>query len=153
MGEKANSITVHTDEEIKGFFGEYRWLSNYYSCKVFYKGREFTSSEAAYQSAKQTDPEIVSFFQTLTGKESKEASRHYSIPPDWDDIKTAIMYEILYDKFTRNSELKEKLIATGDRYLEETNWWGDEYWGVCKGKGENVLGKILMKIRSMIDLQ
>ena len=45
-------------------------------------------------------------------------------------------------------ELREKLLATGNEELIEGNWWGDTYWGVCKGKGENNLGKSLMKIRT-----
>ena len=46
--------------------------------------------------------------------------------------------------------LRDKLIATGDAYIEETNNWGDEFWGVCHGFGENMLGKILMEIRKEI---
>jgi predicted NAD-dependent protein-ADP-ribosyltransferase YbiA (DUF1768 family) len=30
----------------------------------------------------------------------------------------------------------------------EGNSWGDTYWGVCKGKGQNKLGHILMQVRS-----
>lgn len=40
-----------------------------------------------------------------------------------------------------------QLLATGTRYLEETNTWGDTYWGVCEGKGLNMLGKTLMQVR------
>ena len=50
-------------------------------------------------------------------------------------------------KFAHHPELKEKLLATGDAYLEEGNTWGDRIWGVYQGQGENRLGKILMKIR------
>ena len=50
-------------------------------------------------------------------------------------------------KFTKHKDLKEKLLATGDAYLEETNHWHDTFWGVCKGKGQNHLGKILMEVR------
>jgi predicted NAD-dependent protein-ADP-ribosyltransferase YbiA (DUF1768 family) len=39
------------------------------------------------------------------------------------------------------------LIDTGDQELIEGNWWGDVIWGVCNGKGENHLGKILMEVR------
>lgn len=42
----------------------------------------------------------------------------------------------------------ELLMATGNKYLEERNWWGDLYWGRDKeGNGENMLGKLLMEIR------
>lgn len=32
--EKIDQITVHTESMIKGFFGDYRWLSNYHVCDV-----------------------------------------------------------------------------------------------------------------------
>jgi predicted NAD-dependent protein-ADP-ribosyltransferase YbiA (DUF1768 family) len=56
------------------------------------------------------------------------------------------MEDILMRKFA-HLELRGLLLATGDAHLEEGNWWGDYFWGVCKGKGENNLGKILMKVR------
>lgn len=57
------------------------------------------------------------------------------------------MEDIVRDKFTRNEDLKAMLLATGDEGLIEGNWWGDTFWGECKGQGENHLGRILMKIR------
>jgi hypothetical protein len=57
------------------------------------------------------------------------------------------MWEILESKFS-NKELKEKLIKTGEEYLEEKNTWGDKFWGTSNGIGENNLGKILMNIRN-----
>jgi predicted NAD-dependent protein-ADP-ribosyltransferase YbiA (DUF1768 family) len=51
------------------------------------------------------------------------------------------------DKFSRNPELRVKLLNTGDLQLVEGNYWGDTFWGVCNGKGENHLGKILMRVR------
>ena len=38
-------------------------------------------------------------------------------------------------------------MQTEDAELVEDNWWGDKFWGVCNGEGENHLGKLLMKIR------
>ena len=57
------------------------------------------------------------------------------------------MSAVVFDKFYRNIDLRNKLMETGNRYLEETNHWKDRYWGVCDGKGENNLGKILMSVR------
>jgi len=34
-----------------------------------------------------------------------------------------------------------KLLSTGNCEIQEGNYWGDTFWGVCKGKGENNLGK------------
>ena len=66
---------------------------------------------------------------------------------DWEKVKFDIMYEICKAKFSQNAELKDKLLATGDEYLEEGNTWGDRIWGTVNGKGQNNLGKILMRVR------
>jgi predicted NAD-dependent protein-ADP-ribosyltransferase YbiA (DUF1768 family) len=39
------------------------------------------------------------------------------------------------------------LLETGDAELIEGNDWGDTFWGVCGGKGNNFLGKLLMEVR------
>ena len=50
-------------------------------------------------------------------------------------------------KFTQNSELAKKLLETDNKYLEETNNWGDRFWGVVDGIGKNMLGHVLMEVR------
>lgn len=141
-------ITIHTDTVVKGFFGEYRWLSNYHESPVVYEGLEYGSSEAAYQSAKCDDEFVKSQFQTLSPIESKNLSKRIPVKKNWNDIKKQVMYDVLISKFTLTPELKEKLLQTGSKYLEETNYWQDTYWGVCDGKGKNALGELLMKIRN-----
>lgn len=42
---------------IKGFFCQYRWLSNFWPCKVEYDGHKFKSVEQAYQYAKAVTDE------------------------------------------------------------------------------------------------
>lgn len=66
---------------------------------------------------------------------------------DWDDIRIEVMRELLIHKFAQEPFMS-KLIETGNAYLEETNTWGDKFWGVCDNKGENNLGKLLMEIRA-----
>ena len=72
-----------------------------------------------------------------------------------EEVKYDLMVDVCYAKFTQNEDLKEKLLATGDEYLEEGNNWGDRIWGTVNGEGENRLGKILMKVRDelMMDQQ
>ena len=61
------------------------------------------------------------------------------------------MYEICKIKFTTNPNLAKRLLDTGDEELIEGNDWNDIFWGVCNGKGENNLGKILMRIRNELN--
>src|SRR5438094_4689505 len=43
---------VHDEKKIGGFVEEYRWLSNFFPCRVEWEGRVYGSAEAAYQSGK-----------------------------------------------------------------------------------------------------
>ena len=58
------------------------------------------------------------------------------------------MLALLRVKFKPGSSFAELLLATADEELVEVNEWGDCYWGVCRGVGENVLGKLLMRVRA-----
>ena len=134
--------------EIKGFFGEHRWLSNFWITPVEYEGIMYPSVEHAYQAAKTFDPnwrEIVS--RAETPKKAKYYGYRVPKREDWESVKLQIMEALVLNKFLRNEELKVRLILTGTGLLEETNSWGDTFWGVCNGVGENHLGKILMKVR------
>ena len=70
--------------------------------------------------------------------------------PGWEDIRIGQMEEVQMAKFTQYPELRAKLIATGDAELIYNNECGDEYWGVFQGKGENNLGKVLMRVRERL---
>ena len=149
--ELIKSIVQHDDHNIKGFFYEYRFLSNMEDGFVYYQDIMYPASENAYQAAKTLDVEKRKKVAALTSYKSKsEGKRFKGERPDWDDVKADVMREVVLDKFTRNPRLRLQLIATGDKYLEEANYWGDTYWGVCKGVGLNMLGKILMETREKI---
>jgi len=148
-GKERNYI-VHDDNNVKGFFGEYRWLSNYHSCGILHKGLGFNSTEAAYQASKTNNIEVAKTYQNMTAAESKNASKLLTPPKNWHDVKFNVMAQLTFQKYLIHPELKQLLLDTGDKYLEETNHWNDTYWGVCNGIGENQLGKILMATRAYL---
>ncbi len=145
------AYVIHDDENVKGFFGKYRWLSNFHICPVEYEGVLYPSSENAYQAAKIVKEER-SIFALLTPYQSKKKWSRYTrldgSTKEWDERKNSVMRTVLIDKFNRNEDVKQWLIETGNKYLEETNHWEDGWFGVdIKLGGENHLGKILMEIR------
>ena len=103
------------------------------------------NSEAAFQA--QKCPSRILEFIDLPPNKAKSLGRKVHLRPDWDQVKDQIMYEICKCKFTQNPTLKLMLIKTSDQELIEGNYWKDTYWGVCKGIGQNKLGKILMRLR------
>lgn len=141
--------------ELKGFRNEYYFLSNFYNCPVLYNGKQYMSSEAAFQAQKSLDDAVQWSFTGLSARDARTKGKTVSLRPDWEEVKDEIMSEILESKFS-NPDLKEKLLETGDAYLEETNTWHDNYWGNCicnKCKdipGGNMLGKTLMNLREKI---
>jgi len=137
---------------ISQFRGPYFFLSNFYYCPVMYQGIEYPSSENAYQSAKSDDQgwKIICRYNSKP-KVVKAQGRTIKLIADWENKKVGIMEEILRIKFS-NPALKKLLLDTGDMHLQEGNWWHDKFWGIDfqTGEGENVLGKLLMKIRNEI---
>jgi hypothetical protein len=133
--------------EINAFMGDYRFLSNFWLAEVEYDGLTYSCVECAYQAAKNFDRERRKMFLGLTPGQAKREGRKTLVRPDWNEVKVLIMTELVRKKFTSHAALKEKLLATGDVPLIEGNRWGDCFWGICDGKGENHLGKILMEVR------
>lgn len=144
---KISKIILHNEEKICGFFDEYRFLSNFEEGIVIYDGDKYPSSENAYQAAKTSNFDMKKRLQECTPSKSKKLSKDIEVRNDWEEVKLQVMENVVRDKFTRNLRLKLLLLKTGDKYLEETNYWNDRFWGVCDGVGHNNLGKILMKIR------
>lgn len=134
---------------ITQFDGKNRYLSNFFSCPVPYEGLIFPSSEHAFVAAKTVDPETrLRIVVCPSPGEVKKLGLAIPLRPDWEQIKLQEMEKIVRIKFTHNRILGIQLRLTGDAELVEGNWWGDKFWGVYEGVGENHLGKILMKIRS-----
>jgi ribA/ribD-fused uncharacterized protein len=134
---------------ITRFDGEYEFLSNFYPCEVMLDGVKYPSTENAYQAAKTT-PENRSGFVNCTAADSKTLGRKCKMRSDWDEVKISVMRDLLVQKFAPGTELAEKLIKTQGSELVEGNHWGDVFWGVCKGVGQNHLGKLLMEIREKL---
>jgi ribA/ribD-fused uncharacterized protein len=133
---------------IYGFQNEYRFLSNFWPCNIEYNGLTFNNSESLYMAHKSGDEaDFVKFAGITKPGDAKRLGRTVRLQPGWDEMKFEVMEKCLRLKFDQNPGLKEKLVATGDLYLEETNQWKDVIWGVCNGVGENNLGKLLMKLR------
>lgn len=145
--QKTKAYVVHDDTQIKGFFGEYRWLSNFHVSPVYFNNTTFGSVEAAYQSAKCATREEALKFILMNPLDAKRAGSKVRLPANWEQFKFGVMQECVLSKFSLDEGLKHRLLSTGDKLLEETNHWNDRYWGVCNGVGLNRLGQTLMHVR------
>jgi ribA/ribD-fused uncharacterized protein len=138
---------------IDSFRGPYAFLSNFYLCDVMIFGWTFPSAEHAYQAMKAADPATAwPYFLRGTPGQAKRLGKTLPLRSDWQQVKVDFMRAIVYDKFNRHLQLNDALQATGYAHLAEGNDWGDTFWGVCNGVGENWLGKILMETRTKLDI-
>ena len=160
MEYRLPEYVVHDDAKILGFFGPYRFLSNFQLCPVgiWWMGRKFPSTENAYQAAKfpvkyhdlfvnVSPAESKKINRTLTKKFEEEGSDEFD-STRWELIRFSVMSDLVFQKFNFDIGLRQKLLNTGNRFLEETNSWKDKYWGrdIVLG-GENKLGILHMKMR------
>lgn len=150
--DKLNELRAKlANDGITSFSGKYRFLSNFWLCEIPYDGKIWKSTEHAYQAAKFTDEAIKEEIRAADKPgETKRINRKYKPRPDWDNIRKDVMLDLVRIKFTNHPDLKQKLIDTGNAKLVEGNTWGDTYFGVCNGVGENWLGKILMQVREEV---
>lgn len=141
--------------EITVFRGAYAFLSNFYESPMIFHGISYQSAEAAFQAQKCLTDEEKQEFTEVTPTKAKRKGRQVSLRSDWEEVRVGLMEEIIRAKFTENETLKAMLLATGDAELKEGNTWNDTFWGIDSktGKGENNLGKILMKVRGELKLK
>lgn len=136
---------------INDFRGPHRWLSNYQSSPVTLDGWIYPTVEHAYQAAKNSS-EI--YRKRILADPSPRAARLLGqtcvLRRDWDDAKVKVMRGLLQQKFAPGTALAAQLLATGEQELIEGNTWGDQFWGVCNGEGQNWMGRLLMEQRASL---
>lgn len=140
---------------IREFKDNFAFLSNFYESEMeIDQGPTkppvvVKTLEHAYQALKANNKEEAAWvLASPTAGISKRRGQKVQMWENWDGMRDEIMLELLRIKFFQNKELADKLLATENARLEEGNWWGDTYWGICRGIGENMLGVLLMQVRS-----
>lgn len=147
-------------------------FGNFYEKHFEFEGLRFKTAEGAFQYKKllmsrdtifsrianlfkkPATNEEIAFYTNCNGEEAFQAGQKIKLSDQqikaWDGVKDEIMYSILKSKFSNDENLKKILLATGDVYLVEHcpklskhDHWTDG----CKGFGDNMLGKLLMRLR------
>ena len=144
-----------TDHAVYFFTPSFHPLDNFSAHSLTLWDYEFPTAEHAYQWKKfsETLPAIAAQIRTTTSphlaKEISDAHK-LSVPPGWHDRKVAIMEEILAAKAQQHADVRDALKRTGNRTIIE-NSQVDHFWGIGQDhKGENVIGKIWMRIRDTL---
>jgi len=136
------------------FRDKYFFLSNFYPAEIIVDGVKYSTTEHYYQAMKCDDKEDADRVKECsTPGQAKRLARKCRMRSDWLKVRVNVMTRALEAKFTQHPELKDLLIMTGDIPLIESNYWHDNFWGdcecsKCEGAGQNILGALLMRLRS-----
>ena len=144
---------LETSGKIIGFYErEFYCFSNFSSFRVKWRGKDWQTSEHAYQAAKffLSDPVISEKIRNAnSAHEAFKSAQKYAdkVPANWSKIKVNIMEDICRNKLNQNLYVKKKLLQTKNLKIVEDSP-KDSCWGWGKNrKGRNELGKIWMKLR------
>lgn len=146
-------------DEFIGFYPrEWFVLDNFSSFGIDYKGYRYPTVEHAYQSLKfeTSCPELAA--RIRDARSAHEAQKlayacKNEVREDWEDIKVAVMMDLLRTKLVQNPYVAKKLLQTKD-YLICEDSPKDAFWGIGFNRdGQNQLGKLYMKLRDEWQLQ
>lgn len=136
-------------DTIDKFKGEYDFLGNRFACRFIWQGLKYGNAEAAFQSSRCENDRERKAFCACSADKAALKGREIVPPTGWATERLSIMESVLTAKFEQNPMLMQRLVETGNRLLINGNSKGDMFWGVdlYTWEGENMLGKLLMKIR------
>jgi ribA/ribD-fused uncharacterized protein len=133
-----------------------KWIKNWFSnmlemdTPLVYKGIEYKTVENFYQAMKTTYHSERKKIASMNPYDAKKYAKTMGKRLNWTkEFKLLAMEYGLKHKFKKGTTWHDKLMSTEDSEIIEWNNWGDIFWGidVRTNKGENHLGKLLMKIR------
>lgn len=130
--------------------GEHGWLSNFAPYPIRLGGQLWPTSEHYFQAQKFADPVRREAIRRAPRPEVAARlgrDRAKKLRRDWESVKVSVMQEVVMAKFSQHSELRKRLLATGDAVIVE-HTARDACWGDGgDGSGRNLLGRILMETR------
>ena len=114
-----------SSEVVFYFTDSYDFLDNKFYSPISIKGKQFKCVDDAFKFMKSKAPNVQI----------------------WEDKRLEIMHNLLLNKFLQNYKLVQRLMFSRNSDLINTNYWGDDFWGVFNDKGLNMLGELLQLVR------
>jgi len=130
-------------------------FSNLFKRSIEFEGTQYPTSEHAYQAGKALKPAVRQWILAAPTPALAAMAAHglytWDVVPDWASVKFDRMRAVLRAKFTQHPDLAELLLSTGEARLVEVgtvNNAVNRLWGEVQGRGENMLGQMLMELRT-----
>ena len=166
MGAEADNPCERKNDRVHVFYGYESPFSNFYACEFTVNGTRYNCVEQYFQSYKAghfkdeaSRKKIMSLSKPGSMKAAGRRAKNFDIQ-EWKSISKKVLKEGVYAKFSQNANLRERLLATGDKRLGEA--CGDKNWGtgirlkdkrtldVKQWVGENKMGDIMTEVREAL---
>lgn len=138
----------------------YGAFSNLFPRPFTFHGQVYPTAEHAYQAGKPKNDAVREWLLSAPTPALLAMAAHglytWDIVSNWSSIKTDRMRAVLRSKFTQHPDLCSLLLSTQDARLVEaprTDTSTNRYWGEVNGKGRNMLGRLLMDLRTELRTQ
>lgn len=135
----------------------YGAFSNLFKREFDFEGTRYPTAEHAYQAGKARKPAVRAWILSAPSPSLVAMAAHglytWDIVPDWSTKKCDRMRAVLFAKFSQHPDLRDLLLGTGDARLVEagrTDNAVNRFWGEVNGKGQNMLGQLLMEVRTCL---
>lgn len=144
-------VKPDTDKQVFFYEQDFYVLSNFSAFSLHWDGKRFDTAEAAYHYEKfygysLIQDLILNSISAHAAYKIAERNKAFRLAT-WDEVKVDTMYRILEAKVGQHEYVRRKLLDTGDRELIEDSW-RDDFWGWGPNRdGQNMLGKLWMRIR------
>lgn len=132
----------------------YGAFSNLFVRPIVFENCEFPSAEHAYQAGKARKEQVRRWLLSAPSPSLVAMAAHglytWDIVSNWSQIKFDRMRQVLRAKFSQHEDLRNLLLSTGDARLVESGRVANAVnltWGEVGGKGQNMLGLLLMEVR------
>jgi ribA/ribD-fused uncharacterized protein len=141
-------------------------FSQWYRCQFDIDGVEYNCAEQFMMAQKAAlfgdEDAIARIMKAAHPRDQKAIGRQVKgfDATQWNDVARDLVYEGNYAKFTQDSRLKEKILATTGTLVEASPT--DKIWGIGRSesdplalnrdtwRGKNWLGEVLTKVREDI---
>jgi ribA/ribD-fused uncharacterized protein len=137
----------------------YGAFSNLYRREIEFEGVRYPTAEHAYQAGKPRKDSVRAWLLSAPSPALLAMAAHglywWDIRADWSKIKFLRMKNVLRAKFSQHEDLRLLLLGTGDLRLVEAATVDNQVnrlWGEVNGRGRNMLGTLLMEVRSELRL-
>jgi ribA/ribD-fused uncharacterized protein len=133
----------------------YYAFTNFYPAAITVDGMTWPTSEHYYQAMKF--PNNVRIQQEIeraqTPREAFNRARKYQhfVRADWKVVNLNSMKRAVWEKCSQHLNIRLMLLTTGAAILIEDAGANDAFYGAGAGyKGDNYLGRILMRVRTAL---